>query len=70
MTIKGPEGDNSFVFHRLDAERGMRQSKSEFRTYLGELCKALALLLALAGLVGLPLYTLYKHGWAVFIFFK
>lgn len=63
MLVKGPRGRNSFVLHAPDTvDRGRG-----FRTYAVELCKALALFLAIAGLILLPSYMLWRWGWAILV---
>ena len=71
MIARGPEGRNSFVLYTRGAEDGLpdphTQTKLGFRTYMLELCKALALFLALAALILIPVFTLWKWGWAIFV---
>jgi hypothetical protein len=70
VTVRGPEGENSFVLRQPGWEEKTLQSQSPVRAYLTELAKVIGVLLAIAGFIALGYYTYTKWGWAVFIFPK
>ncbi len=67
MTVRGPEGDNSFVLRGPEPQEKMPQAQDGTRAYLAQLGKAIVLFMVLAGFALLGWYTYSKWGWAVFL---